>query len=161
MKRTPRALVFQSFFIFILSFVFTGCATITVPKYIKDSHPYKEVFYYRFNEVQEKARVALSEIGWSIESTADPTVFERNKLLNETEGEQILIFSKVRQGWFILGKKYSRVNVYLRAGKNNTAEVELRYIRMTSVPFKIFEKFENDRFAKKLFSLIDKKLAAQ
>ncbi len=132
-----------------------GCASVIVPQYIHEEHPYHKKLYADFDKVQEAIHQALKESGWQVAKTADPAIFERNKTPVDPQARQVLIFTEIRQTALFLGTRYARMNIYLHAGHDNTTEVEARYLTVTSVPFKTFYNYRNDRFVQKLLERLE------
>lgn len=141
--------------IFVLLFLLTGCASVTIPNYIRDEHPYRKTFYAPFDTVLEATVHALEDSGWQVAKTTEPSVFERNKATDTPGVRQILLFTNVRQMPLILGTRYARMNVYLQSTPDNTTEIELRYLTVTSVSLKNFQNYRNDGYAQKFFTRIE------
>lgn len=141
----------------ILAFAICGCANVTIPNYIKDINPYKRTFYADYGNVRTVTVEALNRFGWTIESESEPVVFEREREAGEG-WQQTLLFTKVRQFSFFLGTRYTRLNVFLRAINTNETEAEIRYLRATSIAFKNFYRYRNDRFVQQIFTDIEEKL---
>ncbi|HBR14706.1 MAG TPA: hypothetical protein DD723_04065 [Candidatus Omnitrophica bacterium] len=145
--------------IYILIFLtFTGCATISVPNYIKDQNPYKKTYYSNFSDVLKATTEALEEAGWKVVNTSDPSVFEGNKASDDPQVKQLLLFTDIRQTSLFFATRYARINAYVLSGGNQTTELELRYITVTSVLFKKFYSYKKDRFVEHLLKTIEKKL---
>lgn len=136
-------------------FTVMGCASVTIPNYIRDEHPYHKKFYAPFDTVLEAAVHALEDSGWQVTKRTDPSVFERNKDAGTSGVQQILLFTDVRQMPLFVGTRYARMNIYLQSTAENTTEIELRYLTITSVSLKNFQNYRNDRFAEKFFARIE------
>ncbi|MBF0385659.1 MAG: hypothetical protein HQL27_07275 [Candidatus Omnitrophica bacterium] len=143
---------------FLLLLAVSGCTTITIPKYIKDEAPYSRKFMADFATVQKASVSTLEEMGFKIEDTADPMLYERGQQYAGSPGRQILIFTEIKQIPFFLGTKYTRVNVYLRDIDQATTEVEFRYMTINQLPLKHFYGYKKKGFADKFFKLVAKKL---
>ncbi|HQP10033.1 MAG TPA: hypothetical protein PKV41_01460, partial [Candidatus Omnitrophota bacterium] len=52
-----------------------GCASITIPSYIRDTNPYRRIFYASFDRTREETRQVLSRAGWAIEKETEPELF--------------------------------------------------------------------------------------
>ena len=147
----------------ILSFLFlltlTGCASVAIPNYIQDEHPYRKEFYGAYDDVLNAVTQGLHDLGWEVAKAADPSVFEQGPSSQTPGQRQILIFTEIRQTALFVGTRYARINVYLNAPSPTTVNAELRYITVTSVPFKSFNSYRNDGFAKRLFDHVEKILA--
>lgn len=148
MRATMRGKFFLLFLGIPLLFCM-GCASVMVPQYIRDEYPYRKNLYADFGRVQEAVEEALKESGWQVAKTTDPALFERNKTPVDPQARQALIFTEIRQTALFLGTRYARMNIYLHAGPDTTTEVEVRYLTVTSVPFKSFYNHRNDRFVQK------------
>lgn len=142
----------KRFRVFALLFFLSGCASVIIPNYVKDEHPYQKKFYADFDIVSKAAVQTLMDLGWEVSRTGDPSVFEESQI---KEGRQTLIFTEVRQTALFFATRYARMNIYLRAGTGNTTDAELRYLTMTSLPFKGFNNYRNDRFAQKFFAHLE------
>ena len=135
-----------------------GCVSIDIPKYIPDNHPYKKKFYASFDEVSKVTRGTLQDNGWKIESTSDPAIYERTKLVGNKPGRQIVIFTKIRQTSLVIGTKYARINAFLWTGSDSSIELELRYITVSSIPLKTFYNYRKDSAIESLLKQIEKRL---
>ena len=135
-----------------------GCASINIPEYIPDRHPYKKIFYSRFDTVSDVTKHTLKELGWKITKETDPTIYERSRVLTDPYAQQILIFTNTRRTFGSLGRKYTRINIFITQASEQTTEVELRFIMTKSIPFKDFLNFRADQQANQLFNLIESKL---
>jgi len=146
-------------FLFICLLIsLTGCTIIRVPKYIQDSHPYRKNFYGNFDTVLSATTQTIDDFGWKIAGTSDPVVFEKSRELDDLTGKQIVLFTEIRQTALFLGTRYSRLNAFLRTVDENTTEVELRYITVTSIPFKSFYNYKKDGVIKRIFLHIEQRL---
>ena len=132
-----------------------GCASVTIPNYIRDEHPYRKTFYASFDTALEATVHALEDSGWKVAKTTEPSVFERNKDTDKPGVRQILLFTNVRQTAFIFGTRYARMNIYLQSADDSSTEVELRYLKITSASLKNFQNYRNDRYAGKFFGRIE------
>ena len=137
--------------------VLTGCSTIDIPQYLQDKNPYQKTFYKSFDKTLEATRQALAELGWKVAKETQPSVYERNRVVEEGEGQAILIFTDVRRTPFFLGSRYARLNIYLRGGEK-VAEVEIRYLTISSLTFKTFRSYKNDAATERIFKKIEEKL---
>ena len=140
---------------FVSLFALIGCASVTIPNYIRDEHPYRKTFYASFDTVLDVTVHALEDSGWKVAKTTEPSVFERNKDMDKPGVKQILLFTNVRQMAFIFGTRYARMNIYVQSAADNSTEVELRYLRVTSASLKNFQNYRNDRYAEKFFGRIE------
>ncbi|MCD4779590.1 MAG: hypothetical protein K8S27_03440 [Candidatus Omnitrophica bacterium] len=140
--------------VFIAVLFFSGCASITVPNYIQDDHPYKKKFYGSYDDILNATTQMLMDFGWEISNSNDPNVYERVAVSNGKEDECVLLFTEIRQSSWFIGSRYNRVNIYIRSGASNTADVEIRYMTITSIFFKQFKSFKNNAMAERMFTRI-------
>ncbi len=145
----------RNLFLLLVGIVLAGCASVTIPNYIRDEHPYRKTFYASFDTVLDTTVHALEDFGWKVAKTTEPSVFERNKDTDKPGVKQILLFTDVRQTAFIFGTRYARMNIYVQSGADNSTEVELRYLTVTSASLKNFQNYRNDRYAEKFFARIE------
>lgn len=138
--------------------IISGCASVQIPNYIQDKHPYKKVFYGSYDEVLEATTSAIEKLDWEISGKSDPSIYEQSKQLSDPDARQILIFTGIKQTPMILGTRYSRINAYVRTVKENEIEVEVRYLIVNSIPFTSFSGYRKDAFVKRLFNQIEKSL---
>lgn len=147
------------FLIVALAFVcIIGCSSISIPNYIPDQNPYKQIFFGAFDEVLNATNETLDDLGWVIQSQAEPATFERSALADPNM-QQILIFTEVRQTALIVGSRYSRMNIFLREQEDNQVEVEIRYVTVSSTAVKTFRDYRQDQVAKNVFSKIQYRLS--
>ena len=140
--------------ILVAVLLFCGCASISVPNYIQDDYPYKKKFYGTYEDILNTSTQMLLDFGWEISNSNDPNVFERVAVSSGQEDRRVLLFTELRQSSWFLGSRYARVNVYIRSGGNNTAEVEIRFMTITSVLFKQFKSYKNDALAERMFTRV-------
>ena len=145
------------FYILIPLFL-TGCATVDIPNYVQDQHPYKKIFYSDFASVVEVVTQSLQARGWKMSSTLDPAMFEQNKENFSADARQTILSTEVRQTSFILGTTYSRVNVYIYTLEQSETSVEIRYLKITAFPFKSSSNYRNDLAAERIFKTIAENL---
>lgn len=148
----------KKFLVIILVLTISGCASVTIPNYIQDKSPYKQTYYAPFNIVQESAIKALEDFGWAIEKESDPALFERRRDIGNSNQEQTLLFTKIRQFSFFIGSRYTRLNLYLRVTADKATEVEIRYLKVTSVLFKNFYRYRSDHYVDRIFKRIEEGL---
>ncbi|MBF0521577.1 MAG: hypothetical protein HQL24_00820 [Candidatus Omnitrophica bacterium] len=139
----------------------TGCATVSIPRYIKDDYPYKEKISADYDSVLKAAHQALKDLHWTVGGESEPAVFEESKDIQDPNNKQVMLFTEIRQSSMFLWTHYSRINVFLRGYKDEFTEVEIRYLGTTSVMFMKFAGYHNDRLAKKLLAKIKKNLTIQ
>ena len=157
MERSVRKSYLKTWLLVLLSLSVFGCASITVPSYIRDKNPYEKIFYAPFDTVRETVAKTFEESGWTIEKELEPALFERERGL-ESGKKQTLIFTGIRQISFFLGSRFGRVNAYIHEVADNETEVEIRYLTVTSIMFKEFYGYKNDRAVKNIFVKIEENL---
>ncbi|MBP9853462.1 MAG: hypothetical protein KBD53_01185 [Candidatus Omnitrophica bacterium] len=140
----------------ILLFVgcLTGCSTVTIPKYIKDENPYKQVINADYEKTLDATYQALKDSGWEIISKSDPNVFEHSSR-TDPNSKQIVLFSDIQDLPFFLGTRFARVNIYLRStDQPNQTEVEMRYLTVNSLTFGAFKNYKHPLATERLFNNI-------
>ena len=142
----------------ITAIFFSGCASANIPKYIKDTHPYEQVFYSSFDRVVAAVESGLDHCGWVIDERVDPDVYERTAEVDKNSREKILIFTQRHQGFAGLGLRNQRVNIYIRTLADASIKVEVRYLTATSIPFKTFYNYRQDKRAQSLLDWTQKTL---
>jgi hypothetical protein len=142
----------------LLAVLLTGCSTLVVPKYIRDSHPYEKVLYSDYDNALATVREVLKAMGWDIVETADPAVYEHYKELTSAGRQQVLLFTNVRTGYYIFGARYHRVNVYLREITTQTTSLEIRYMTVLSALSRTFYGYRKDGAVKKMIGAIERGL---
>lgn len=135
-----------------------GCASINIPNYIQDKHPYKRTLYASFDKVHEMTVQTLEDFGWRIERESDPGLFERERENGESRNKQTLIFTEIRKTSLFVGSRYARMNAYLRETADNATEIEIRYLTVTSALFKSFNDYRNDRAVERILDRIEEAL---
>ena len=136
----------------------SGCASINVPNYVKDEHPYKRSFYAPFEKVRAAADGALAEYGWTVIRESDPALFEVDRASEGGAQPQTLMFTEIRQTNFFVGSKYTRLNAFLRPLPDGAIEVEIRYLGISSILFKKSYQYRNDRAVNRIMAAIEQKI---
>ncbi|MBF0478782.1 MAG: hypothetical protein HQL26_04810 [Candidatus Omnitrophica bacterium] len=139
----------------------TGCSTASVPKYLQSKNPYVKRFYGNYDQTLDAVRSAMKETGWAIEKEVPPTIYEYSTSSEFGDKRQLLILSNVRATPYFVGTRYSRINVYIREGSADQTEVELRYLKVNSFPFKGFYRYGRKEFSQTFFDSIEKTLAGR
>lgn len=134
---------------FSLLFV-SGCVTAKIPDYLTDKNSYKRQFFVTFEEALQATRTALEDLGWTIINQADPAVYEQTPT---PLMRQVILFTDIRQTPMFLGSRYAKMNLILRQLKEQT-EIEIRYLTVSSLPFKNIESFKNDAAVARIFEKI-------
>lgn len=144
-------------FVLFLAILFSaGCATTSMPSYLQPKKPYIKRYYANHDKALASVKTTLQELGWSIEETADPGVYEHTRL-NELDEHEVLLVTEVRPTPMFVGTRYARMNVYLRS-KKDTSEVEVRYLTTTSTALNNFSTYNNDAAVKRFFLRLDEVL---
>ena len=133
-----------------------GCTALQIPVYIQDKKPYTQRFYGEHGEVVAAIKKSLSDLGWEIDGTANPSVYEEGRV-QDPDSENILLYTQLRQTPMVLWTTYTRLNVFV-GSKNKTSDVEVRYSKIRSFPFKQFKGFRNDKLVKRMFQRITDEL---
>lgn len=101
-----------------------GCASTRLPLYLQDRGAQAKRFYADYDQTLTALKETLNEQGWQIEKQVAPSVYEQNRY-NDLNGQQTLILTALREsrGW--TGRRYGRMNIYLRS-KSGISELEVR-----------------------------------
>jgi len=67
-------------------------------------------------------------------------------------------FIKFSTTSFFLGTRYARINTYVQTGTDNTVDLELRYLTISSILFKEFYSYKKDRYAERFFKIFEENL---
>ena len=142
----------------LLLLVVTGCTTVIIPNYIYDKHPVQQIFYAPYEAVYAATIKALKSSGWKIAEESDPALFERRHESEDTSRSKTVIFTQIRQLSFFVGSGYSRLNVFLNVTVDKATEVEIRYVKVTTIGPKTFNNFKNDKLVNRLLKRIEENL---
>ncbi|MFA5087443.1 MAG: hypothetical protein WC552_00245 [Candidatus Omnitrophota bacterium] len=149
----------KKFLLILLAFLTcSGCVSARIPKYLGNDFPYKQRFYFSFEQVVSATQETLKDLGWQIEETADPAVYEQVFSLPGADKKQILIFTSIRQTPLFIGTRYAKMNIFLGESGDNNTEMEIRYLTVNSVLFKNFESYKNESAVKRILEHISKSL---
>ncbi len=143
--------------VLVISFIL-GCSSSIPPSYVPDEHPYQYKVYGGFSQVVDAAIASLNSFGWVVEKQVDPSIYERTAFVESDTVKQTLIFAKPKKRMLSLGKENDRVNIVLRTVQDSSIEIEIRYMSVTSIPFKKFYNYQNDKIAQKLFKDIEQRI---
>ena len=146
----------KKFLLSLLLLSLTGCATVSIPNYINDKHPYTREFYASYDEVLAAVTQTLVQLGWKVSKPMNPAIYEQTDL--KEEGKEAFLYTEIRQTSFFIGSRYGRMNVFVRPGSDKRYEVELRYLTVTSLPFKAFNNYRQDSLARQIFKKLEEKL---
>jgi hypothetical protein len=128
---------------------FTGCATTDIPSYLQPKKPYLKRYYANYEKSLSSVKTILAELGWTLEESTDPGVYEHTRF-NDLDENQLLLVTAVRPTPMLVGTRYARMNIYLRSKKDVT-EVEVRYLTTTSTALNNFSTYNNDSAVKRFF----------
>lgn len=127
----------------------TGCATTDIPSYLQPKKPYLKRYYANYEKSLSSVKTILAELGWTLEESTDPGVYEHTRF-NDLDENQLLLVTAVRPTPMLVGTRYARMNIYLRSKKDVT-EVEVRYLTTTSTALNNFSTYNNDSAVKRFF----------
>ncbi|MCK5214968.1 MAG: hypothetical protein KAR05_06410 [Candidatus Omnitrophica bacterium] len=131
-----------------------GCASVQIPAYVKDKKPYTKRFYANYEQAYEALNKTLLDLGWEIEGTMDPAVYEQDSS-SDLDEKKTLVLTHIRQTPLFIGTRYAKMNIFLRS-KKKISEFEIRYVTVTSLLFKNFTSYRNDSAAERMFEYLDK-----
>ncbi len=141
-------------FSFVLACIFfAGCATTNMPSYLQPKKPYIKRYYTGYDKSLTAVKDILKELGWTLEETTDPGVYEHTRF-NDLDENQLLMVTTVRPTPMLVGTRYARMNIYLRS-KKDVSEVEVRYLTTTSTALNNFSTYNNNSAVKRLFERLD------
>jgi len=141
----------------ILALMFlTGCATTSMPSYLQPKKPYIKRYYSNYEKTLPSVKSVLAELGWVLEESTDPGVYEHTRF-NDLDENQLLLVTVVRPTPMLVGTRYARMNIYLRS-KKELSEVEVRYLTTTSTALNNFSTYNNNSAVKRFFTRLDEVL---
>lgn len=143
----------KNFILLISLVVLGGCATTDIPSYLQPKKPYIKRYYSSYDKTLPAVKNLLSELGWSVEESTDPGVYEHTRF-NDLDENQLLLVTAVRPTPMLVGTRYARMNIYLRS-KKDVSEVEVRYLTTTSTALNNFSTYNNDSAVKRFFNRLD------
>lgn len=144
-------------FSLILACLFlVGCATTNMPSYLQPKKPYIKRYYSNYEKTLSSVKSILTELGWGLEESTDPGVYEHTRF-NDLDENKLLLVTAVRPTPMLVGTRYARMNIYLRS-KKEVSEVEVRYLTTTSTALNNFSTYNNDGAVKRFFSRLDEAL---
>ena len=135
----------------------SGCSTLVLPRYIPDKNPTAKNFHADYEEVVAATKKAFEDLGWEVAAEGDPALYERAWQLRDKSVKQVLLMSNYRKSSFLIVTKNEAINAYIRSGTAAT-ELELRFLKVSTYPFKSFYKYRNKKLISRLFDRIDKNL---
>lgn len=140
--------------IFLVTIV--GCSTAVIPNYLPENKPYTQRFQAGYDRTLGAVEETLADLGWQIEQTLDPLVYEQDRERTPDQ-KDVLIITGVRQTPLFIGTRYAKMNVYIRSGQD-VSEVEVRYITVTSLLLRNFTSYSNNSAARRVLEHIKKLL---
>lgn len=131
-----------------------GCASTRLPLYLQDRGAASRRFYADYEQALQAIQDTLAEEGWQVEKQVSPSVYEQNRY-NDLDDHQLLILTSRRTapGW--TGRRYGRLNVYLRS-KAGISEVEIRALSVHA--WIRLRRYGNPADVKKIFDGITRRL---
>ena len=139
----------KSLFFVLAVVLLVGCATTSMPSYLQPKKPYLTRYYANYEKSLDAVKATLGELGWTLEETTDPGVYEHTRF-NDLDENQVLLVTVVRPTPMLIGTRYARMNIYLRS-KKDLSEVEVRYLTTTSTALNNFSTYNNDSAVKRFF----------
>ena len=132
-------------------FLFSGCAAL-LPGYIsRVEHPYDRSFYASYEKVVSSIVFALKKKGWTVDSEANPSIYERDERYDNNGHQNLLIITGVKNSFF----NFKSVNLNILVHSfGNTCDVEIRYEAQTSF-IKRFISVRNDQLAIAILDAIE------
>ncbi len=140
----------------LISIFLAGCASVYLPVYLQDKKPYTRRVYATYEEILQAVAKTLQDLGWEIDKTVDPLVYENHRM-SDLDEQQILVLTKTRQTSMWIGSRYARMNIYL-SSKKGISEIEIRYLTTTSILFRGFKSYRNDSAADRIFAHLEELL---
>lgn len=154
-KFANKGFMIKKFYLIILIFSFLGCSSTYTANYIKDFYPYKRRMYASFSQALAAVEEELVADRWEIKKKIDPSIYEQSRQLDI---KQILVITEIRKSTLSLGTRSEYINVYIREVTDQAVEIEVRYLTLTSVPFKKFYDYRRDSVVDHLLDGIEEKL---
>ncbi len=146
----------KNFFFVLVVVLLAGCATTNMPSYLQPKKPYLTRYYSNYEKSLGAVKQTLTELGWTLEETTDPGVYEHTRF-NDLDEDQMLLVTVVRPTPMLIGTRYARMNIYLRS-KKDLSEVEVRYLTTTSTALNNFSTYNNDSAVKRFFERLSEVL---
>jgi len=138
----------------VLCLGLTSCSSVRIPSYLQDKNSKIKRIHANFDQALAATKQALGELGWEIEETTDPLVYEQDRI-HDLDEQKVLLITKVRQTSLIIGTRYAKMNIYIRS-KKNISEIEIRYLTINSLPLKNFQNYRNDSAVERIFTQINR-----
>ena len=145
------------FIVLAIVFVFSGCATTQMPEYIsKVDHPYDRKFYAGYDRVTSAVVYVLKSKGWTINSEADPSIYERDDRYENNGYQNELIITNIKKKFGPVYSTYTQLNVLVHS-IGNTSDVEIRYQSKKPL-IKEFISTRNDQLADDVLDAIEQEI---
>jgi|GEM_PF-5124096 len=106
----------------------TGCAPLSLPRYIPSRNVETQRFYAGYERVLPAARQAMQEMGWQMAQEADPNIFEIGNADNQAD-QAILIISEPRPERALWGSRQARLNIYIYS-QGEVSDMEIRRLEV-------------------------------
>lgn len=111
-----------------LSIFMTGCAPLSLPRYIPSRNVETQRFYAGYERVLPAVRQAMQEMGWQVAQEADPNVFEIGNADHQAD-QAILFISEPRPGQALWGSRQARLNIYIYS-QGEVSDMEIRRLEV-------------------------------
>jgi hypothetical protein len=139
-------------FILIISILFVGCTTVSIPQYLEMEHAYQRQFSANFDQVLSAALETLSKFGWRIDREEASYLID-NAQENENQRRQVVLFTRIKQKALFLASRYSSLNVIIKE-LDQSVSVQIVYFSVLSTAFRNTETYKNDDLVNNMFSHI-------
>ena len=146
------------YLIFSLIIILAGCASVPMSGYIgRIDHPYEKKIYGSFEKVVSCTMFVLKNKGWTIDSEADPAIYERDDRYDNNGYQNLLIITDVKKNNSILYTTFTHLNVFIHS-LGDACDVEIRYEADTRV-VKQFSSMRNDRLVEGIWSALEQEIS--
>jgi len=143
----------------ILSFIliFAGCACVPMPEYIsRVDHPYDRKFNASFEKVTSSFIYVLKKQGWTINTEAEPSVYERDERYDNNVYKNLLIITNVRKEFRVVYSTWAHLNIFIHA-IDNTCDVQIRYEAQTPL-IKQFISTRKDKLVQGILDAVEQEI---
>ncbi len=132
----------------------SGCASVQMSGYIsRADHPYERKFYASFEKVVGSTVYVLKKKGWSVDSEADPAIYERDDRYENNGYQNLLIMTSIKENYRVLYSTFTHLNVFVHS-LGNTCTVEIRYEAQTPL-IKHFVSVRNDQVVQGILDALE------
>jgi len=129
-----------------------------MPGYIsRIDHPYDRKFYASFEKVVSSFVYALKCQGWTVDSEADPSIYERDDRYDNNSFQNLLIITEVKKHYRGISSTFTHLNVFIHS-IGNSCDVEIRYEARTPL-VKQFISTKNDQMVKNILDAVDQEVS--